>query len=76
MMSTQQPEKMPKRCQCKDCRAKLGIVPFSCRCGKYFCGTHRMAENHNCTYDYKAEGKKELLKYLSTPIVAEKVAII
>jgi predicted nucleic acid binding AN1-type Zn finger protein len=75
-MSTTQPEKIPKRCQCVDCRAKLGVVPFSCRCGKYFCGTHRMAENHNCTYDYKAEGKKELLKYMSTPVVGEKVAII
>jgi hypothetical protein len=76
MNNTAQPEKTPKRCQCVDCKVKLGVVPFSCRCGKYFCGAHRMAEEHNCTFDYRANAKKELLKYMSSPIVGEKVGII
>lgn len=68
--------KIPKRCQCDDCRNKLTLTSYPCRCGKYFCNSHRYSEDHKCTYDYKADAKKELLKTMSTAIVAEKVAII
>jgi hypothetical protein len=68
----------PKRCQCADCKRKLSLIDIACqcRCGKYFCPPHRSAEDHACTWDYKADAKKELLKYMSTAIVAEKVGII
>jgi predicted nucleic acid binding AN1-type Zn finger protein len=73
-MNTQ--EKIPKRCQCNDCRMKLNLTTYPCRCGKYFCSSHRYSEDHNCTYDFKAHAKKELLKTMSTPIIAGKVGII
>ena len=64
------------RCQFEGCKIKLGLVPFSCRCSKDFCIEHRGSDAHNCTFDYKAEHKKELLKTLSTPIIGTKVLMI
>ncbi len=64
------------RCQAECCRRKLGVVVFDCRCGKVFCGEHRLSENHNCNFDYRALHKKELLKFMSTPIISEKVPVI
>ena len=33
---------------------------FFCNCGKNYCTAHRLAESHNCTYDFREEGKKIL----------------
>ena len=73
-MSTQ--DKIPKRCQCLDCKAKLTLSSYPCRCGKYFCHSHTFSDNHNCTHDFKADARRELLKTMSTPVVAEKIGII
>jgi predicted nucleic acid binding AN1-type Zn finger protein len=70
------PTKMPKRCMKEGCKCKLKLTDYACRCGKYFCGDHRLSEYHSCSFDYKAYSKELLLKTMSTPIVAEKVAII
>lgn len=37
---------------------------------------HRASETHNCTFDYRTEAKKELLKFMSSPVLASKVAVI
>lgn len=41
------------RCNIATCRKKLGLTGFKCRCGHSFCGQHRGAEDHECTFDYK-----------------------
>ncbi len=71
-------EKKPKtlRCAFPDCKKKLGLLGFDCRCKHQFCAAHRAAEAHNCSYDYQQDGKKELLKYMSSPILAAKIAVI
>jgi len=52
-------QKMSKRCLV--CNKKTGIATsYSCRCGNNFCAAHRYAEAHNCTFDYKMEGRKIL----------------
>jgi hypothetical protein len=38
------------------------------RCGNTYCPAHRYAEAHNCTYDYKTEGRKILEQ--CNPLVA------
>lgn len=38
------------------------------RCGNSFCATHRYAEAHSCTYDYKSEGRKIIEQ--NNPVVA------
>lgn len=67
---------IPKRCQKEDCKCKLTLTSFPCRCEKYFCEKHRYSADHACTYDYKAEHKKELNKYMSSPVIQAKVQVI
>jgi NAD(P)H-hydrate repair Nnr-like enzyme with NAD(P)H-hydrate dehydratase domain len=57
-------------------KKKLGLLGFECRCKKQFCAAHRAAEEHACEYDFKSDAKKELLKYMSSPVQAAKVAVI
>ncbi len=64
------------RCMFEGCRRKLGLLPFHCRCEMDFCGEHRPAEIHNCTFDYRNEAKKGLLKFMSSPVTTAKVEVI
>ena len=68
---------MPKeRCAFATCKTVLTLTSPACKCQKKFCGAHRHAETHLCSFDYRASGKEELLKTMSKPITAEKVAAI
>jgi hypothetical protein len=73
---SEETKKQIQRCMCEGCRRKLGLVPFECRCGMSFCALHRQAEDHKCTFDYRNEAKKELLKYMSSPVISAKVGVI
>ena len=54
-------KKMKKTiCDMNGCKKKLGIVKYNCNCGNNFCVKHKLAESHNCTYDFIKEGKKKL----------------
>ncbi len=55
---------------------KLGLTALKCKCGKHYCSQHRYETEHGCTYDYQEAAKKELLKTMSSPVVAAKVAMI
>jgi len=58
-----------KKTRCSACGKKTGLATtYQCRCGHSFCATHRYAEMHNCTYDYKSEGRKLLEQ--NNPVVA------
>lgn len=60
-------KKAAKRCYV--CGKKTGIATsYQCRCGNNFCATHRYAESHDCTFDYKSEGRKLLEQ--NNPVVA------
>ena len=48
------------RCSASDCKKKLNMLDFDCRCGQRFCGAHRQAEDHQCTHNWKADGAKTL----------------
>lgn len=52
-------KKASKRCFV--CAKKTGLAcSYTCRCGNNFCASHRYAESHECTFDYKTEGRKLL----------------
>ncbi|KAM6956293.1 AN1-type zinc finger protein 4 [Aplochiton taeniatus] len=54
---------------CFVCGKKTGLATsYECRCGNNFCATHRYAETHNCTYDYKSAGRRFLQK--TNPIIS------
>ncbi|KAF9668267.1 hypothetical protein SADUNF_Sadunf15G0111200 [Salix dunnii] len=48
------------RCEC--CNKKVGLTGFKCRCGKTFCGVHRYAKEHSCTFDFKTFDRNNLAK--------------
>ncbi len=61
-----------KRCCVTDCKKKLGMLGFDCRCGMQFCGTHRYPDTHKCTYDHRAASKAVLTAALQS-CVADKM---
>lgn len=70
-----QPVKPPKRCMGSECKVRLGLTAFACRCGGYYCGAHRADDAHACGYDYRAEQRM----YLSSQMVkmeAKKIDVI
>jgi hypothetical protein len=48
--------------RCWECNKKIGTSGIECRCGYVFCGTHRYADAHRCTYDYRKLQRKNLEK--------------
>tara|TARA_Y100001958_G_C21171863_1_gene503485 strand:+ start:743 stop:1042 length:300 start_codon:yes stop_codon:yes gene_type:complete len=48
--------------KCNFCKKKLGIISFTCKCGKCFCQNHLNPHSHNCEFDYINEKKCKLIK--------------
>ena len=40
-------------CEYKNCSNKLRLSDLKCRCNKFYCKKHRLAELHECEYIYK-----------------------
>lgn len=67
------PKKKENRNRCAHCRKRLTLTnSYTCRCGHLFCSSHRYSEVHNCTYDYKKEGRK-LLQEANPVVTAPKL---
>lgn len=58
--------------RCFECRKKIGLTGFACRCGFVYCGEHRYADKHGCDFDYKAHGKDLIIK-ANPQVVAAKL---
>ena len=56
---------------CNICE-KISVYNTKCRCGFHVCVKHKFPEKHNCNYDYKLEGRKELKEKLPV-VIGEKV---
>ena len=52
--------KMPskKKKRCANCNKKLGLIPFTCRCGNDYCAKCICTSIHNCTFDFFYHNKK------------------
>ena len=64
---------MKKSCDFPDCKKALMLSSIICKCNKTFCPKHRGSYDHSCSFDYKSDHTSTLMKYLSTPIVADKL---
>ncbi|KAG0497284.1 hypothetical protein HPP92_001975 [Vanilla planifolia] len=53
--------------RCTECRKRVGLTGFGCRCGLTFCATHRYPEKHRCSFDYKAAGRDAIAR--ANPVV-------
>ena len=63
------------RCLYNGCKAKLGLTPIICKCGIKFCAGHRMAEAHNCTFDYRSDALKQLSS-VNVRVIGQKIDYI
>ena len=59
---------------CDYCSSKIkGLITYKCKCNyNILCNKCRLPECHNCTFDFKAEGKT-ILKNNNPKIIAEKI---
>ena len=66
-------KKKTTRCEHPECRVKLKLTDWSCKCGNIYCAKHRTPENHNCTYDWtnKAALEKKIdnMKCVASKII-------
>ncbi|CAI0398262.1 unnamed protein product [Linum tenue] len=53
--------------RCSECRKRVGLTGFKCRCGMVFCGGHRYPEKHSCGFDFKSLGKEQIAR--ANPVV-------
>lgn len=53
-------QKNKKRCW--ECKKKVGLTAIECRCGFVFCNAHRYADQHSCSFDFKAADRAELAR--------------
>lgn len=58
--------------RCWNCKKKVGLTGFECRCGFTFCGSHRHADQHACSFDFKSHDRAVLDK-LNPKVQAAKV---
>ncbi|KAJ9139700.1 hypothetical protein P3X46_030409 [Hevea brasiliensis] len=64
------PKEGPSRCS--TCKKRVGLTGFKCRCGNFFCASHRYSDKHNCPFDYRNAAREAIAK--ANPIVkAEKL---
>lgn len=54
-------KKPKKRNRCEHCRKKVGLLGFDCRCGGVFCGAHRMASAHCCSFEAQRKSEQKAL---------------
>jgi hypothetical protein len=63
------------RCLYNGCKTKLGLTAITCNCGIKFCGSHRAAEAHECTFDYRTDALKQLSS-IHVKVVGQKIDYI
>lgn len=51
-----------KKIRCAVCKKKINMTYIQCKCGGYYCGKHRYANEHNCQYDYKKVNEEQIRK--------------
>ena len=61
--------------RCFHCRKKLSLMKFECKCCHTFCQSCLLPEKHECTYDFKKEGKLKLENDLEK-VVNTKIEVI
>ena len=58
--------------RCMSCNKRLGLTGLECKCGDKYCSLHRQPSDHNCTFDFKAHGKK-LIEKKNIKLCADKL---
>ena len=66
------PKSKKQRCAHPECKKRVDIIGFTCKCNNnvLFCSKH--LRNHNCTFDYRKDGQK-LLSVNNPVVIASKI---
>lgn len=48
-------KKNKKRCAHPDCKKKLNLTDWACKCNKKFCSVHKPINKHDCSFDWKMQ---------------------
>ena len=64
-----------KKYKCLNCKKRLGLLKFDCKCDNTFCIVCVLPEVHKCQFNYVEEQKIKLEKKL-TKKINEKIQII
>tara|TARA_Y100000992_G_C21133071_1_gene427528 strand:- start:526 stop:753 length:228 start_codon:yes stop_codon:yes gene_type:complete len=54
--------KKKNRCSHEGCNKKLRITDMVCRCGNRYCAEHRVAETHDCSFNFQDIDKDKFMK--------------
>ena len=54
--------------RCFVCNKRVGLTGFKCTCEYTFCAAHRLAEAHDCSFDYKTTQRQRLAQ--SNPLIS------
>lgn len=65
-------EKEKRCCSFDDCKRKLPLTAYACRCKLLFCKNHTYPEEHKCTYNFYEEHKKVLERNVSSLTYSKK----
>ena len=55
-----QPLKKARVPRCAQCRKKVPLISFTCKCQKIFCVAHQSPHVHACVYNYQAEIREKI----------------
>ena len=62
--------------RCSTCSKKIkSVMPLRCKCKNYYCNIHKIASEHDCSYDYLKENQ-DRLREKNEKIVANKLESI
>jgi hypothetical protein len=67
---------MTKFCNMNECKKKLPLISFKCKCDLHFCDIHRLSEEHNCSYNYYEENQKIMKNNLSSIVYTKKELLL
>jgi hypothetical protein len=67
--------KKSNKCNFVECKTKLGMLGFDCRCGYKFCSKHRHINDHKCSFDH-ISFDKDILRKRNTGFKSDKISKI
>jgi hypothetical protein len=71
----QELKKKKHRCSHKECRKKLGLISFTCKCGQIFCVAHQSPHSHECTYDHGSD-KRNDIQSKNPSVIPQKLVVV
>ena len=74
---------MDRLLKCSECRTKVGLFKFTCRCERTFCTSCRIPKSnsvecsggHICAFDYKLHGREQFEKN-NPKLLAKKIDVL